>query len=690
MTHNNTYRFKQKTKSKKSPSFWVSLVITTILVFSITSIALAMQVAALAVDINSGLSSSSPRFMTEYNSKLYFSADPGDGHGRELWVYDGTRASLVVDILSGPASSNVSNLAVFNGKLYFQAYSDAYGSELWMYDSTTNIASLAVDICTGPSGSVPSYLAAYNGKLYFSANGCDGAGSELWSYDGNSASRVADIYSGSTNSNPKFLTVYDGALYFSAISSLTINIELYSYDGSTVSLAADIADPGGSIPQYLAVYDGKLYFSATAKDDGRGIELWAYDGSSANLVADIWSGMFSSNPAYLTVFDNKLFFAADSGDLKGKELWSFDGSTATREADINGGFNSGSYPEYLAVLDDELFFSADGGDGAGRELWHFYEDTAPQVDTTSPASGASISSTNTLQVFFSEDVKHDGSSKAANNTTNYVLVEEMGDGFQTTACNATDFIHDLQIPIDQAVYSNNSGAGPFEATLTVNNGTILPDGSYRLLVCGTTSIEDIVGNKLNNGADQVVDFSVTAPVTIAKAAAAELPKTGFAPGVVTAVGSPVIENAYIDLGSLWLEIPRLDVNAVITGVPVLGDGWDVSWLGAKAGWLEGTSFPTHAGNSALSAHVYDANGQPGIFNGLASLKWGDEVIVHYGRDYVYEVRKVNEYVRPNAIDLALQHEDYPWLTLITCKGYDAESNSYVWRVVVQAVQVRID
>jgi LPXTG-site transpeptidase (sortase) family protein len=687
MTHNNTYRFKQENKSKKNPNLRISLVITTILVFSIISNALAMQVAALAVDINSGSSSSSPRYLTEYNGKLYFQADGNDGHGKELWVYDGTNASLVVDILSGAASSNVSNLAVYNGKLYFQAYSDAYGSELWVYDSNTNTASLAANICSGNSGSVPSYLAAYNGKLYFSANGCDGAGSELWSYDGNSASRVADIYSGSTGSNPKYLTVYDGALYFSATASLSISNELYFYDGSTVSLAVDIEDPGGSIPEYLAAYDGKLYFSAASKDDGRGKELWAYDGSSANLVADIRSGMLSSYPAYLTVFDNKLFFAADSGDLKGKELWSFDGSTAVREADINGGFNAGSFPEFLAVAGDELFFSADGGDGAGRELWHFYEDAAPQVGTTSPANGASISSTTTLQVFFSEDVKHDGSSEAANITANYVLVEEMGDGFQTTACNATDFTSDLQITIDQAVYSNNSGAGPFEATLSVNNGTILPEGSYRLLVCGTTSIEDMVGNKLNNGADQVVDFTVTTSVT---AAAAELPKTGFAPGVVTAVDSLAIENAYTDLGSLWLEIPRLDVNAVITGIPVSGDGWDVSWLGNKAGWLEGTSFPTHTGNSALSAHAYDANGQPGIFSALASLKWGDEVIVHYGMDYVYEVRKVNEYVRPDAIDLVLQHEDYPWLTLITCRGYDAESNSYAWRVVVQAVQVRIE
>jgi LPXTG-site transpeptidase (sortase) family protein len=88
--------------------------------------------------------------------------------------------------------------------------------------------------------------------------------------------------------------------------------------------------------------------------------------------------------------------------------------------------------------------------------------------------------------------------------------------------------------------------------------------------------------------------------------------------------------------------------------------------------------------------VYDANGQPGLFNNLSQLKWGDQVIVHaYGQAYVYEVRSVYNYVQPDDTSSVFRHEDYPWLTLITCRGYDEDSDSYRWRVVVRAVQIEV-
>jgi len=66
------------------------------------------------------------------------------------------------------------------------------------------------------------------------------------------------------------------------------------------------------------------------------------------------------------------------------------------------------------------------------------------------------------------------------------------------------------------------------------------------------------------------------------------------------------------------------------------------------------------------------------------------MIVHYGQSYVHEVRSVKEFMQAGETERTLQHEDYPWLTLITCMGYDEESDAYRWRVVVQAVQVRIE
>ncbi len=166
-----------------------------------------------------------------------------------------------------------------------------------------------------------------------------------------------------------------------------------------------------------------------------------------------------------------------------------------------------------------------------------------------------------------------------------------------------------------------------------------------------------------------------------------LPKTGFAPHRVTAL--PPQKVAYDDLDSITLEIPKLGVSVPIVGVPRTADGWDLTWLWNNAGWLEGTAFPTWAGNTAITAHVYLPNGEPGPFVNLYNLRWGDKVIIHAdGKRYTYEVRYVR-LVKPNDTS-PLGHRDRDWVTLITCKGYDEATNDYTWRVIVQAVLVRVE
>jgi ELWxxDGT repeat protein len=85
---------------------------------------------------------------------------------------------------------------------------------------------------------------------------------------------VADINSGSGSSNPDYLTVYDGKLYFQAYDG-TNGSELWVYDGSTASMVADINSSGSSSPDNLTVYDGRLYFQAN--DGTNGTELWVYN-----------------------------------------------------------------------------------------------------------------------------------------------------------------------------------------------------------------------------------------------------------------------------------------------------------------------------------------------------------------------------------------------------------------------------
>jgi LPXTG-site transpeptidase (sortase) family protein len=167
-----------------------------------------------------------------------------------------------------------------------------------------------------------------------------------------------------------------------------------------------------------------------------------------------------------------------------------------------------------------------------------------------------------------------------------------------------------------------------------------------------------------------------------------IPSTGFAPNAITALPPQTI--AYTPLGDLWLEIPRLGVRMPIIGVPQSADGsWDVSWLGDNAGWLNGTAYPTWDGNSLLTGHVWNADNTEGPFHSVNTLWYGDQVIIHAsGSQYVYEVREVLQ-VTPGSVSTMLKHENKPWVTLLTCRGFDETSNSYKYRVLVRAVLVKV-
>jgi LPXTG-site transpeptidase (sortase) family protein len=166
-----------------------------------------------------------------------------------------------------------------------------------------------------------------------------------------------------------------------------------------------------------------------------------------------------------------------------------------------------------------------------------------------------------------------------------------------------------------------------------------------------------------------------------------LPASGFAPGKKTAL--PDIPAGIYDNGlqSMILDIPSLDVQSEIVGINSIDGKWDVTWLGNRLGYLEESSFPTWNGNSVITGHVFDAQGQPGPFNKLHTLKYGDHVTISsFGQIYTYEVRDVVE-VAPDDIKAAFQHRDNSWITLVTCKGYDNETNSYRTRLLVRAVLI---
>jgi len=212
---------------------------------------------------------------------------------------------------------------------------------------------------------------------------------------------------------------------------------------------------------------------------------------------------------------------------------------------------------------------------------------------------------------------------------------------------------------------------------TVVNALGVPPGDSNDVTLVTTSDDA----DLDNNDDSVfITISGDGPL---------LPGTGFAPNRVTALPQMPADYAYLSYGELRLEIPKLDVDTSIVGVPRDGDGWDVTWLWDKAGYLGGTAFPTWSGNSVITGHVVLANGLEGPFADLKELEYGDAVIVHgWGEQYIYEIREVD--IASPYDPSVLRHEEYPWLTLVTCAGFDEKSDSYRWRVVARAVMVLID
>jgi LPXTG-site transpeptidase (sortase) family protein len=312
---------------------------------------------------------------------------------------------------------------------------------------------------------------------------------------------------------------------------------------------------------------------------------------------------------------------------------------------------------------------------------------------TIPANGSVLTvGPSQIQIEFNEDVKSDFGMQAANNTNNYMLVEAGTNGtFDTTSCFDGHLADDVLIMLNAVSYNNSA----FIATLVINSGAPLGAGVYRLFVCGTTSIEDLIGNELNNGAsDTLINFTVSPPVVIPETpvtvnAPTLLPLTGFPKGELTHLPAQPLEKTYASYADLKLEIPSLAVSTPIVGVPLHEDDWDVTWLGADAGWLNGTAFPTWSGNSVITAHVWGAYNQPGPFHNLKKLKYGDVIQVRaFGQIYTYEVRETKR-ISPKDIKTALKQEEKAWLTLITCEEYKFLFRTYSYRRMVRAVLVSV-
>lgn len=349
-----------------------------------------------------------PKYLTEFNNRVYFQGRTSNTWGYEL-VYanggSGTNTSTI-NINIGSNSSYPEELKVIGNKLYFSAIANNNeGRELCISDGASTGTFRIKDINTnGADGSDPKNFTFFNNKVYFSAD--DGVnGRELWVTDGTAANTniVADLNPGTDSSldsnEPTIFIEYKDELYFTAFTASTGN-ELFKVNKSgNIVNVADINSGASnhSNPKDFFVFDEKLFFSADNGTDG--VELWytivssgTAKGNSASTTAmfkDINSQTNgSSNPEGFIIYDGKMYFNADNG-VDGKELWESDGTVAGTIMKQNINPSGDSNPRDFILSGDLLYFSANDGIN-GDELWKYSNNfiigaLSPEDNTTDVA-----------------------------------------------------------------------------------------------------------------------------------------------------------------------------------------------------------------------------------------------------------------------------------------------------------------
>lgn len=312
-------------------------------------------------------------FVTIGNDTYFGATEPS--FGTELWRTDGTYAGTtqIRDLNSGVSSTFPQYLTAFNGKLLFSGQSSFLGIELASSDGSLSGTNFILDHNPGNADGRPEFLISLGPLLLYVTD--DGVhGRELWKNNGSSSAILADLNANAAgggltaSSSPKDLTLLNSSLFFTADDGIH-GRELFVTDGSAAgtTLVKDLRVGAASAsPQNLTASNGKVYF--TAYDGTYGNELFESDGTGAGtlLKADIYPGGSSSFPANLIDAQGRLFFTA-SDDTHGTELFCLNNGLPQLSKDITLGSLSSSFGEMIALGGIIIFVR--NGLPDGDELW---------------------------------------------------------------------------------------------------------------------------------------------------------------------------------------------------------------------------------------------------------------------------------------------------------------------------------
>lgn len=247
---------------------------------------------------------------------VFFAADDGV-HGEELWTSDGTVAGtrMVEDLFPDELGSKPRNLTQFQGKLYFTANGpdDSVG-ELWRSDGT-EAGTVPVKGLGGSSLHL-GLPTVHAGRLWFFAED-DEHGSELWSSDGTEAGTgmAVELYPGFRSFGASLMASIGTVLIVSGSSD---ERGIWATDGTpegTRKISSKQAGRG-------TVFQGRLFLGVDLFPD-YGSALWVSDGTEAGTVPfHDRDGQPIPSPGVFATLGDRLLFVAEGS------LYQSDGTEA--------------------------------------------------------------------------------------------------------------------------------------------------------------------------------------------------------------------------------------------------------------------------------------------------------------------------------------------------------------------------
>jgi ELWxxDGT repeat protein len=423
--------------------------------------------AGLLTDINHH-GGSKPRYLTDLNGVLYFSADDGI-HGRELWRADGTGkgTAMVKDLVKGGKGSNPVSLTNLGGTLYFATDNAITGTSFWKSDGTANGTVLIKQISTQRGGLSDFTLAG--GTIYFQDANLQGNVINLYASDGTAAgTRVIQTATDQTldeGETFQHLTAFKRNLFFFDVVEPNIGLsdsKLFRTDGvqNNAMLLGDFDDVTDAV-----VFNGALYFGVIDPNLGDG--LWKSDGTAAGTKRVAALGLVQN----LAAIGDTLYFSGQNAK-HGSEPYTFTPSQGVQILkDVNPGVGA-SNPIGFTSLNAKVIFSASDGK-SGVEPWitdgtaagtHILKDIDPRTSTSPFPSGSSFPSDFTVssdKVYFTaNDFRHglelwqtDGTSNGTQRISDFIPGRPSSDVANLTDVDGTlfftfnDGVHGLELGV---------------------------------------------------------------------------------------------------------------------------------------------------------------------------------------------------------------------------------------------------